>query len=276
MNRINYNQTGGFPLSTEILDAAQQAYSIFNQYGNMAGEKAIIVGCTELAGGAVTDGFVVINSELLPFRGGQKRENVIIVEKGDTRQFEDGSAKPVIYTRYATFGTSVTSDNYSWVSFRRPLTLFQLEDEIKKVKAATPVGLVAIWGKPADEIPAGWEEHADLAGLVPVGFAEGDADFGILDGTTGVRSVTLDETQMPKHSHYLFGSDGVGTQRVSGNSTAAVRGDGPESPDWNYTITTSSSGTAQYGKSSDTGSGEAHTNIQPSRIVKFIRFAGFN
>lgn len=266
MNRINYNQTGGFPLSTEILDAAQQAYSIFNQYGNMAGEKAIIVGCTELAGGAVTDGFVVINNELLPFRGGQKRENVIIVEKGDSRQFEDGSAKPVIYTRYAAFGTSLTSDNYPWPSFRRPLTLFQLEDEIKKVKAATPIGLVAIWGKPADEIPAGWVEHTDLAGVVPVGFAEGDADFGILDAVTGVKSVVLDSSQMPAIS---------GEFQTISHKNDAAKGCARYTDGGLARISASPSEFLHSHVRVEFGGGKAHTNIQPSRIVKFIRFVGF-
>lgn len=257
MNRLNFNQTGGFPLSTNILDAVQEAYSIFNQFGNLAGEKAIIVGCTELPGGQVTDGFVSINNELLPFRGSQKSANVIIVEKTDQRQFEDGSAKPVIHTRYATFGSSAISENYPWTNFRRPLTMFQLEDELNKVKKAVPIGLVAIWGKPADQIPAGWVEHTDLAGRVPVGYAEGDQDFGVLDGVTGVKSVTLDVSQMPKHGHDVtFNREKVGTGNP--NSAGAQGGTG-------YTA-----------KTTEVGGGEPHTNVQPSRIVKFIRFVGLN
>ena len=67
MNKIDFNQTGGFPMSTQILDALQEAYKNFNVHGAMAGDLAIILGCEVGGGGNVTDGFVHINGELLPF-----------------------------------------------------------------------------------------------------------------------------------------------------------------------------------------------------------------
>ena len=145
MNNIDYNQAGGFPLSTQILDAAQKAYWILNQYAYFAGNNFVIItGCEPGAGGALTDGYVVINGEPMPFKGTTITESVVIVETPDARGFEDGSVKPVIYDRYATFGSGGTE--YEWAQFRRPKTLFELEDELTLVKKATPIGLVAIWG----------------------------------------------------------------------------------------------------------------------------------
>lgn len=69
MNKLNFNQTGGFPLSTNILDAMQTAYSLFNKLGGLAGNFAIIFGC-EVSGSNVSDGVVYMNGEVLAFKGG--------------------------------------------------------------------------------------------------------------------------------------------------------------------------------------------------------------
>lgn len=259
MKRIDFNQPGGFPLSTQILDALQEAYKNFNVHGAMAGELAIILGCEVGGGGFVTDGFVHINGELLPFVGGQLSADVVIVETADSRGFEDGSSKSVIYNRYATFG--VGSGSNPWASFRRPLTLFQLEDRLLKVEKATPIGLVAIWDRPAQEIPEGWVEHTDMRGNVPVGHNSGDTNFGSLGNTVGAKQVTLDITQIPAHQH---GYEDIANNN-QGGADIGVGYDGGNNGFRRRSLNTSSQ-----------GSGQPHSNIQPSRIVKFIRFVGIN
>lgn len=257
MNLIDFNQTGGFPLSTQILDAAQEAYKNFNQYGYLAGnDLVIIVGCEPGAGGAVTNGFVSINGELLPFQGTTVTENVIIVQTPDARGFEDGSVKPVIYERYATFGDG--ADVFPWANFRRPKTLFQLEDRLTLLEKAVPVGLVAVWGLPADEIPEGWVEHDPLKGNVPVGHNPGDTNFGALDTVIGAAQITLNINQIPAHSHNVSVQQ---PYQTSGGGFAGFN----DNFFGNVTKTTDSK-----------GGGQSHSNIQPSRIVKFIRFVGFN
>lgn len=254
MDFIDYNQSGGFPLSAQILAAAQDAYKNFNAYGQLAGQLAIITGCNDINVNEVSDGFVSINGELLPFKSSTKSEFVVIVESSDIRGFEDGSAKPVIYKRYVTFGNAATQ--YSWSDFRRPLTLFQLEDRLKIVEKAVPIGLVAIWGLPADGIPLGWVPHTPLDGLVPAGRKDGDPNFGAMDAVIGTPQVTLKASEIPPLS---------GTVPVAPN---------PDSP-----------GSNVYGRGGQVGSmtvninqsgGGSHTNIQPTRIVPFIRFVGFN
>ena len=255
MNRIDFNQTGGFPLSTQILDAAQEAYKNFNQYGFLAGNDLVIIaGCYPGAGGTITDGFVSINGELLPFVGTTVTAKVIIVETSDSRGFEDGSVKPVIYERYATFGAGGTE--FTWENFRRPLTLFQLEDRLTQLEKSVPIGLVAIWGQPAEAIPEGWEVYVDIQGTTPVGRKTGDVNFGAAAGTQiGTAQVTLDISQIPAHSHNVTAY--LGTSSVVPNT-----GSGPNGS--NQSITTSSA-----------GGGQSHTNIQPSTIVDFIIFVGF-
>lgn len=265
MNRIDYNQSGGFPLSTQILDAAQEAYKNFNAYGNMVGDLAIITGCQDSTGGTVTDGFVSIYGELIPFVGTTKTDNVVIVETGDQRGFEDGSVKSVIYVRYATFGEGPVT--YPWANFRRPMTLFALEDRLLQIEKAVPIGLVAVWGKPADEIPEGWVEHTDLAGKVPVGHAPGDVNFGALDNVIGAAQITLTSGQLPKQS-------GVFQTLAFNNNTAS--GIASYLSNTSAQVSGSNTGMSHRDVKISFGNDEGHSNIQPSRIVKFIRFEGFN
>ncbi len=274
MNRIDYNQTGGFPLSTQILEAAQEAYKTFNQYGYLAGNNMVIItGCEPAAGGTVTDGFVAINGELLPFVGSTVTDDVIVVETADARGFEDGSVKPVIYSRYATFGSGDIA--FPWVNFRRPMTLFALEDRLIQLERAVPVGLVAIWDRPAEEIPLGWVEHTDLAGRTAVGHLDEDVNFGALGGNLGAAQVELTKENLPNTRVALFAnttSSAEGSPITAGTQVQRAINSGGDGA-YNLQATSTE---ATVGRSAPLGSGTGHSNIQPSRIVKYIRFVGFN
>lgn len=128
MNKINFNQTGGFPLSTNILDAMQSAYAIFNQLGSLAGNKAIISGCEQL-GNTVADGVIFLNGEILPFKGGAIGTSVIIKEESESRVFEDGATKPVIFKKYVTFGSSLPEKTFVWAEFKRVDNLLDLTEK---------------------------------------------------------------------------------------------------------------------------------------------------
>lgn len=254
MDRIDYNQPGGFGLSTQILDAGQEAYKTFNAYGNMAGDLAIITGCEIGGGGFVTDGFVSIYGELLPFVGGAISTNVAIVETSDLRGFEDGSVKPVIYTRYATFGEATVS--YPWDNFRRPMTLFQIEDRLNLMMKANPVGEVKVWGRPEDEIPEFHIPYEPLQGKVPIGHLPGHPIFGNLNSAVGVESITLTTENLPPLNASII----IAPNEFSAGHNLYGRG--------------GNSGTIQLPVKS--GPASPITNIQPSRIVDFIQFVGFD
>ena len=104
MDKVNYLQTIGFPLETNTLDFMQNAYTVFNAFGNLAGDKVIISGC-ELIGSTTKDGVIFYNGELLTFKGGVNQSTIIITENVTTAIFEDGDTKNVYAERYATFGT---------------------------------------------------------------------------------------------------------------------------------------------------------------------------
>ncbi|MFC4163991.1 hypothetical protein ACFOWU_10015 [Epilithonimonas zeae] len=289
MNYINFNQTGGFPLSTNILDALQTSYNLFNQLGNLAGDFAIISGC-QVNGSSVTDGTVFLNGELLPFQAGNLSDTVIITVEPVKATFQDAEQRDVIYKRQVRFGTAGPEDTYAWSRFKRifkttEIEAFKLshdnsianhstslsnhEARIASLEAkvaaleikpsAIPIGMIAIWNKPSTvAIPKDWQECTDLKGRVPVGWLPNDSDFGSIDNYKvegGERTHILSKDEMPRHSHrFLYGSYTRGTG--SSNTPIAVNG------------------TAGTSYTTEEGSGLPHNNLQPYRVVRFIEYIG--
>lgn len=118
MNRIDFNQSVGFPLETDILAEMQTAWQLLNALGAVVGNFSIISGCN-VVGSSVTDGVVYINGEVLKFQGGIATSKVIIKEDITALEFEDLTTKEVIFTRYVKFGTGDVE--YNWADFSRGL-----------------------------------------------------------------------------------------------------------------------------------------------------------
>ena len=258
MNKLDLTQTGGLPLSTQILEAMQTAYNQMNAYGNFAGEKAIIVGCVDTGGGNISDGYVFINGEPLYFKGAPLSAYVVITEIADARGFEDGSVKPVIYERYATFGNNPAAQ-FAWSTFRRPLNLMQLEDRLIQLEKTVPIGLVAVWGNFIDDIPEGWLPWDISKGCVIVTRKPGDVNFGAALGTViGTAQVNIEKANLPVNNISINVKDPYeGTL-----STGGFDGGGNT---WHTKTITFNAG----------GSGNSISNIQPSLIADHMIFVGF-
>jgi hypothetical protein len=271
MNRLSFNQSVGFPLETDILHEMQESWTLFNALGALAGEFSIISGC-KVIGTSIANGVVYFNGEVLAFRGGVAQENVIIVEEKNLREFEDGNSHDVIFIRYATFGVATTQ--WPWANFKRafeskeiPAALFQKEDKtttqalIQRIVAlenqtnsGVPSGLIAIWGRRADEIPAGWQEYLPMRGRMPVGFDSSDPYFDVLGKYDGAKSKKLEIAEMPSHTHNL-----TEIKRQTGNNS-----NNPQSfydQGWNM---------ASSLKTDPTGGGQAFSIMNPYRVVLFI------
>ena len=100
------------------------------------------------------------------------------------------------------------------------------------------------------------------AGRVPVGYSSGDADFGTINGTGGAKTVTLDVTQIPSHTHYP-------AERVLFWDASYANSFSYSGLNWN--------GNDLYfgAKSSvpvgNAGGGGSHNNIQPYQVTYFWR-----
>ena len=272
MNTMNFGNTGGFPMSTRILDELQTAFSIFNALGAIAGDKTIISGCVT-TGSIVSPGVVCINGEVLEFRQGSLpgvNPKVKIIEAIESLLFEDNESKPVIRTRYVQFGTGVGA--MDWADFKRPLetkTIASLLQRIVDLEARPlvgniPIGLVAIWGLPANAIPAGWVAHEPLAGRMPIGKNLADADFSNTTGvlaTGGSKTKTLSIPEMPEHTHAAFGGGNFGivadrADAGNGSTNSEVAIDN------------------QHPTTAPTGGGLPFSIMNPYRVVDFIRYVG--
>ncbi|UWY28749.1 hypothetical protein N4T20_02215 [Flavobacterium sp. TR2] len=128
MNKINFNKTGGFPLKTERLQEIFTTLSIFNAFGQLAGNLTIVSGCDKI-GTTVKNGFVFIDGELLEFREASavnESSTVIIIEENKEATFENGAVKTVHIVRYATIGSAEIS--WPWNSFKRPFPTKDIEE----------------------------------------------------------------------------------------------------------------------------------------------------
>jgi hypothetical protein len=271
MNYQNFNQSGGFPFQTETLDEMQKATTLFNKFGYLAGNFAIISGCI-VTGALVSDGAVFIDGELLEFRGGQLGTDVLIVEEITAQEFEDGNDKNVLFVRYATFGIGATS--FPWGNFKRPKTTVQLSEDkaeqslietlIDRIEilearpyANVPIGMIAIWDRPFNEIPDGWIEHQPLRGKMPIGLDLTDPEFDALGVTGGIKEKPITRDFLPNFRFSInlpannFGTPGTGGIPFSGANNNTV------------TLQTEPMGNAQ-----------PFNIMNPYRVVHFIKYVG--
>lgn len=283
MNSIYTEHNAGYPFDVAFLAFMQNSYRLFNSLGCMAGNKAIISGCEE-RGNTISPGTVFINGELFPFEGGAKGDTVIIKEETNEVTFDDGFLRPLETIRTAAFGRSTPEKTYNWEDFQRITNLQDLGnnktdntetkklleriEKLEKQKQAVPIGLIALWGRPANEIPAGWREYVNLRGKMPIGLdpdyvktKDDSQDYGInqLLKQGGERSHKLTTDEMPSHSHNI---GGLPTQI---NDTD--RGIGHNSQ---FSIDDIDTRT-----STSTGGDQPHNNMPPYRVVQFIEYIGF-
>nr|DAK54617.1 MAG TPA: Baseplate structural protein [Caudoviricetes sp.] len=282
MNKLNLTHEAGYPFDVNFLAFMQNAYSLFNNLGHLAGNKVIVSGC-EQTGNTLSAGTVFINGELFPFEGGAKDSTVFIKELTNEVTFEDGFLRPLEVIRSVAFGRSTPEKTFNWADFKRVNNLQELEDrkaekqafedlkeevdKLKLQKQAVPIGLIALWGKPASEIPAGWREYVNLRGKMPIGLdpdyvkkPEDSQDYQLnsLLKQGGERSHKLTIEEMPRHSHNVENIPRVVTDVDRGGLSS------------HFSLDDTTSRT-----SSSTGGDQPHNNMPPYRVVQFIEYVGF-
>lgn len=196
MNIQNFTHEGGFPFDQDKLKRLQDTFSIFNAFGSLVGnDLAIIQGCT-VTGNNVSDGYVWIGGELLPFVGGTLGTQVIIDETVTNEQYQTGLIQDVYHVRVARFGTS-TTNQYAWANFKRayPMSSAVFLDEVRMY-----AGDVA-------NIPWGWKlcdgtnGTANLKGKFIIGLNQADPECNEVGVIGGAHKKTIDVNQLPAHAH---------------------------------------------------------------------------
>jgi len=272
MKRIDYSILQGFPLSSTMLRYQQEQLEQIQQLSNLAGISYILDGCTEAAG-VVSDGWVVIKGEVLPFTGGPVNNGikVIITEQVINRNFFGGGNNAYYRVRTATFGVSGNvNTEWLWADFKRNNPnngLLARMDKLEKIIApllpydnngTQEWGSYLYWMKPANLIPDGWVEvdEAEWRGRFPLIADRTNINYNTIGATGGAETHTLTEDEMPAHSHPINNAvrnAGSGGQNYTG---------GP----YNFSIPINATGSA--------GGSQPHNNMPPFRIVVFIKFVG--
>ena len=113
------------------------------------------------------------------------------------------------------------------------------------------------------------------AGKVPVGIDSTDADFDVVgsgtntNGTTGDKTVSLSEAELPQH-HHLAVVNGTVSETGDVTSSNAISESATQggSTNQSYTMRPATSNTfGTVGRTSQVGSGTAHNNLQPYIVV---------
>jgi len=115
MNQYDFTRTGGFPLDQDVLKFMQEATADMHKwlsysddlYSPGAGsfQWMILSGVGDNGTGGLTDGWVAVDGEILPFRGGLG-SFWNIIENRTGIQFETGFAEDVEWERYVEITTT--------------------------------------------------------------------------------------------------------------------------------------------------------------------------
>ncbi|WP_312078342.1 hypothetical protein [Chryseobacterium sp.] len=270
---INFLQTGGVPLTNDLMGNIMEAIKFYDVLGDIAGSMTIVSGCDFVAGSTtvVNPGIVAINGELLPFEGGTVFPKLFIHTEELTETFEDQTNKVLVIKKTVKFGDSPTF--YNWTDFLKLQTLremkisldgkasqTQVDDhetriELLELKTAPIVngGIVWIWNLPVADIPDGWKECTDLRGKTVFGRDPNNPQFLNLGTSVGASSVNIQKTNLPNIT--------IGYEDVE-----------PGNPDWGgggYDGGNTKFRRAQK-QTAPLGSGTPLNILNPGRIVNFI------
>lgn len=297
--------SGGFPLTTERLQFLQNSYSkAISQLSKVAGSGNLIIDGvvlnTTVTPSVVSAGVVVINGEIMEFRGGDYSNTVSIYEEEvnvpyneDLNQDTILDQKPADTVRFAACGIGgVSSILYS--SLVRTQNLLQLMPKVGDIK------MIFRAYDPAEDV--GWElcdgtnGNPNLAGRFPVGAGTYSATENgaaitenyIVGAQGGSKGVVLTEGQLAAHKHTGSTANAgahthtinarIGTMLQDQNIAAGGEGN-DDTIRLNNTISpnnsTNSAGTHAHTMNLDnTGNNEAHENRPPFTAFNFLIFVG--
>lgn len=275
MNRINFQQPGGFRLETDTLTFLQESLAALQVLSAIVGDYYILSGCV-VAGAQVSPGYVVIAGEVLPFSGGLLQTKVMIREIKQSRSFQNGTVKDVFYIRYAEFGNgeaavlwadlvriknlksfkdlpTAVSDSFELNSSDSLATSKALKLLNDKMDGLVMPGMITIWSGAVNAIPAGWhlcdgvDGRPDLRDKFVLGAGNGYAVAEI--GGEATHTLTINE--MPEHDHGFNTGDSTGRSDNANDRDVMIPG-----------------GTNKT--TSKKGGGAAHNNMPPYYSLAYI------
>ena len=154
-----------FPADCEMLDYMQTNAHVVSIIGNLAGDKAILLGCALTGGGTQrNEGYVFLRTkehpegEVLYWEGGSISGGMYLKQAAIPVQAQ-GYEYPQAYVE-RSLAPGVGEENYKWEDFHEAQSLPELEAQIVALQTAlakiqrTPLGMVEIWA--GSRIPDGY------------------------------------------------------------------------------------------------------------------------
>lgn len=261
---FKFLQTGGVPLTNDLMALIEEAYGIFESLGGLAGNQTIVSGCS-IIGGSIEPGIVAIDGNLYYFEGGTIGNEVCINTEQIYKTFQDQTDKVLIEKKTVKFGLG--SPQYYWSDFIRLKTIKEIQMialaaatqaqvtdlsiRIQELELLTaPIKTKRIrWFFQGDiaDIPAGWEIDNNMEGLVTIGVDPTDNHFDESGKKWGFKTHQLTESEMPAHSHNM-------PNQVIIQSAGKANSDAYHRVQSNY-----------VNRNTDSkGGNQPHNNIQPS------------
>lgn len=141
MNYADFvSQPNGFPLESDAtLGFMQDDYQgAINGLAGLAGGNKVIVSGMKDTGASVSNGWLILNGELMRFEGGAKQSNIVIETNVVQKQNDGGTLVDRYFTKTAKFGNGTGAVPYSELirietlqsMTQRLLLNFQMEPEI--------------------------------------------------------------------------------------------------------------------------------------------------
>lgn len=302
MNKINFFSGDKFPQYREALAKMQDMINLVSLLAGMGGKNFILSGCTIGDDGKTSDGYVVINGELLPFIGGDAKTKITIKE---TRQ--DVTAFNVIYpetyiTRVAQFSDT---GEFTWSEFEQIKSNVELYKLIKDIAGDKPA-TVKMWAGLVSQIPTDYllcdgkelsinaypELYAmlgvsfggdgqntfnlpDLRGRFVVGFDSANPDYNAInkDKIGGSKDVALETKHLPAHNHRAV-EDGVfnklSARAADVDATNTPSGVDAQVPDAEYRVAGMTAGQWAQAEIKTVGENKPHENRPPYMVLAYI------
>ncbi|MEZ3475331.1 MAG: tail fiber protein [Alistipes sp.] len=155
-----------FPVDAETFDYIQRNQAMLAVLGNIAGDKAILLGCEpEQNNTSRREGYVFIRTkefpegEILYWEGGSVAAGMYL-KKEPVQVTAQGYEFPQAYT-IRSLAPGIGEENYSWADMKSVLTLPELErrnmaqQEQLSGFALPPLGIVQIWA--GTKVPENYE-----------------------------------------------------------------------------------------------------------------------
>ena len=249
MDNLQFH-TGGFLLETETLDFLQEQSKLVMALSALGGSDTYILSGVKIEAANVTDGIIVYDGEVIPFKGGAAAAQVSIYETTENVIYQEdadndgaGDSKAAYSRREARFGTGgvVTFDFSDLKPFVEGIGGQIFKTFFKDVRLPY-IGAIA-------DIPTGWELCEILSGKFPVIYDPNNPDYDSIGAEGGADEVALTEAEMPQHNH-----NGNAAQAGDHSHTGTAASAGGHS----HTGTTGSAGSHKHTGSTNSGGSHSH------------------